>query len=412
MTDIPKINNWRNQPHIDNLNEAIEVIQGIVDQGIEGPAGEDGEDGTDGDNGWSPVLGIESDSGNRYLFVADWVGGEGTKPATGDYIGSTGLVASIDDAINIRGAAGEDGTDGTDGVGVPAGGADGNILVKVSATDYDTTWASNTFIANEDTPGGYGTSGQFISTDGTQLVWASVASDLIGLDDTPSSYGTEGQVLAVNATTDGVEWVDVSGGGASNLTDLNDTPASYGTEGQVLAVNASTDGVEWVDVSSGVTQFTGLSDTPSDYGTDGQVLTSTGSGMAWEDASGGGGLSISFGTFTPTIPAFNGSYNTQNGVYWDLGDVVFISVEFDCSSPGDNSLYVEGLPFTADTNQDVDPAMTLAAPLNLALPSGAEYAVFNAFNNRIYLNDSAGNGATTGSSRFGLLISGWYKKAP
>ena len=35
----------------------------------------------------------------------------------------------------------------------------------------------------------------------------------------------------------------------------------------------------------------------ADQGTDGQVLTSTGSGVAWEDASGGGGSSVAFKTF-------------------------------------------------------------------------------------------------------------------
>lgn len=381
MTNIPKLHNWRNQPNIDNMNEVIEVIQGIVDQGIEGPPGDDGADGTDGDDGWAPVLGIESDSGGRYLFVADWTGGTGTKPATGDYIGSTGLVASIDDAINIRGAAGTDGTDGTDGEGVPIGGADGNILAKASASDYDTTWIENS---------------------------------LVNLSDTPSSLGSSQQHLGIQLdafANPEIVWLDPPSD-TSTLVGLSDTPSSFGSEGQVLAVNANLNGVEWVDVSGGVSQFTGLSDTPAGYGTDGQVLTSTGSGMAWEDAGGGGGgVSITFGTFTPTIPAFTGTYYMQNGVYWDLGDVVWISAEFDCDNPTDSSLYIEGLPFSMKYPQDVDPAFILACPLNASLPTNSKYAVGNAYNDRIYINDENGTGQTTGTTRFGLLISGWYRKA-
>lgn len=40
-----------------------------------------------------------------------------------------------------QGAPGADGTPGADGLGVPAGGAAGTILTKVSAADNDTTWA-------------------------------------------------------------------------------------------------------------------------------------------------------------------------------------------------------------------------------------------------------------------------------
>ena len=38
------------------------------------------------------------------------------------------------------GATGPAGSDGADGQGVPVGGAEGQVLVKSSATDYDTAW--------------------------------------------------------------------------------------------------------------------------------------------------------------------------------------------------------------------------------------------------------------------------------
>lgn len=84
--------------------------QGV--QGIQGPAG---TNGTDGDDGWSPVFAVVTDGERRVLQVSDWTGGTGTKPTTGQYVGSTGLVALIEDGIDIRGAAGAGGGGGGDG---------------------------------------------------------------------------------------------------------------------------------------------------------------------------------------------------------------------------------------------------------------------------------------------------------
>ena len=76
------------------------------DTGDEGPEGPQGPSGGDGDDGWSPLFAIATDGERRVLQVSDWAGGEGTKPATGEYAGSAGLVANIADAINIRGPGG------------------------------------------------------------------------------------------------------------------------------------------------------------------------------------------------------------------------------------------------------------------------------------------------------------------
>jgi hypothetical protein len=70
------------------------------------PAGEKGDQGDQGQKGWSPVLATISDGARRVHQVIDWTGGEGAKPATGDYIGLTGLVPNIADGIDIRGPAG------------------------------------------------------------------------------------------------------------------------------------------------------------------------------------------------------------------------------------------------------------------------------------------------------------------
>jgi len=67
-----------------------------------------------GEKGWAPVLNIVIDGARRVLQVDDWTGGEGTKPATGDYIGATGLVSDIALAVDIRGEQGPSGTGSLD----------------------------------------------------------------------------------------------------------------------------------------------------------------------------------------------------------------------------------------------------------------------------------------------------------
>ena len=62
-----------------------------------------GEKGETGDNGWTPVFATVSDGARRVLQVADWTGGEGTKPATGQFVGATGFEALIANGVDIRG---------------------------------------------------------------------------------------------------------------------------------------------------------------------------------------------------------------------------------------------------------------------------------------------------------------------
>lgn len=42
----------------------------------------------------------------------------------------------------VQGTAGTNGTNGTNGQGVPTGGTSGQILLKNSGTNYDTSWTS------------------------------------------------------------------------------------------------------------------------------------------------------------------------------------------------------------------------------------------------------------------------------
>lgn len=60
-----------------------------------------------GGAGWSPVLAVVSDGNRRVLQVSDWVGGSGLPPDSGGYIGASGLVSLIANAIDIRGSEGK-----------------------------------------------------------------------------------------------------------------------------------------------------------------------------------------------------------------------------------------------------------------------------------------------------------------
>ncbi|WP_341989749.1 hypothetical protein [Azorhizobium sp. AG788] len=59
-----------------------------------------------GDEGWTAVVAAVSDGARRVHRIVDWTGGAGTKPATGQYIGASGSVSAIGDAVDIRGPQG------------------------------------------------------------------------------------------------------------------------------------------------------------------------------------------------------------------------------------------------------------------------------------------------------------------
>lgn len=83
------------------------IVAGIGDAvDVRGPIG------ITGDKGWAPILTAATDGARRVLRVIDWTGGQGTKPASGLYIGASGLVADIADAVDVRGGTGAEGYDG------------------------------------------------------------------------------------------------------------------------------------------------------------------------------------------------------------------------------------------------------------------------------------------------------------
>lgn len=62
-----------------------------------------------GSSGWTPVFAVASDGSRRVLQVVDWIGGTGTKPATGQYLGDSGFVNTAAEATDIRGEGGTGG---------------------------------------------------------------------------------------------------------------------------------------------------------------------------------------------------------------------------------------------------------------------------------------------------------------
>lgn len=66
-----------------------------------------GDPGIPGNVGWTPVFAVVADGGRFVQQVVNWVGGEGTPPESGEYVGPTGFVEDIALAVNIRGAAGD-----------------------------------------------------------------------------------------------------------------------------------------------------------------------------------------------------------------------------------------------------------------------------------------------------------------
>lgn len=98
------------------LTGLTSVIGDAVDiRGSTGLQGIQGIPGDAGDTGWSPEFAVVTDGERRVLQVDDWAGGEGTPPATGDYVGPDGLTAVLAEAVDIRGAVGAAGADGDTG---------------------------------------------------------------------------------------------------------------------------------------------------------------------------------------------------------------------------------------------------------------------------------------------------------
>lgn len=89
-----------------------------------------GDVGPVGGDAWTPVLANVSDGERRVQQIVDWFGGDGTKPDSGKYIGSSGLVDTAAEATDIRGAGGS----GSGDVMGPASSVDGALVAFDGST--------------------------------------------------------------------------------------------------------------------------------------------------------------------------------------------------------------------------------------------------------------------------------------
>jgi hypothetical protein len=114
-------------------------------QGASGSTGLTGSTGATGYQGASGSTGLTGATGEQGIQGASGsTGFTGSTGATGfqGASGSTGLTGSTG-ATGYQGASGSTGLTGATGLGVIAGGLEGQILAKLSDTDYDTTWIDN-----------------------------------------------------------------------------------------------------------------------------------------------------------------------------------------------------------------------------------------------------------------------------
>ena len=109
-------------------------------RGIPGIQGIQGIPGEDADDGWSPVFSVLADGERRVLQVSDWVGGTGTKPTTGQYVGTSGLVDDIENGVDIRGPRGLQGFPG-----IPGRDSVGDVQFSYG---FFTTYSGKSFLAS------------------------------------------------------------------------------------------------------------------------------------------------------------------------------------------------------------------------------------------------------------------------
>lgn len=103
--------------YVDEISEAVDV------RGV-------------GQKGWSPAFAVISDGERRVLQVFDWTGGEGEKPATGQYVSLNGLTDDIAAGIDIRGPVGPQGEIGPQGIQGPMG-ATGSVTEPNQVTNIN-----------------------------------------------------------------------------------------------------------------------------------------------------------------------------------------------------------------------------------------------------------------------------------
>lgn len=184
-------------------------------QGPTGATGAAGAAGAAGVNGWSPVFTLVTDAARRVLQVSDWVGGSGSKPSVGVYVGASGLTAVLASAVDVRGATGAAGSTGSagaagntvlSGTGAPSSGLGVNGDFYIDRTP----WA----MYGPKTAGAWGSSTSLVGPQGPTGATGSTGATGAAGQGVPAG-GSTGQVLAKTSNSDyATGWATPGGGGS------------------------------------------------------------------------------------------------------------------------------------------------------------------------------------------------------
>lgn len=127
--------------------QGIQGIQGIRgekgdkgDKGDAGVAGVQGADGLQGEHGWSPLVRLEVLPEGQFLYVYDWVGGQGDKPDAVGYVTRGGLSQTIDYQTSLKGEQGIQGVQGDRGTSGTNGESNYQIARRNGFTGTEAEW--------------------------------------------------------------------------------------------------------------------------------------------------------------------------------------------------------------------------------------------------------------------------------
>ena len=172
---------------------------------------------------------------------------------------------------------------------------------NLELTGSNVVGAGTVALTNLTVGGSQGSDGQVLTSTGSGIAWENAADVSSAL---PKTGGAMTGAITTNSTFDGRD-VATDGtklDGIEASADVTDT-ANVTAAGALMdseltsiaSVKALNQGVATTDsptfagvTTSGITNTANLQISGA-QGTDGQILTSTGSGVAWEDAAGGGG---------------------------------------------------------------------------------------------------------------------------
>ena len=195
----------------ENINtiEISDVIYQIV--GEEGPQGPQGETGPQGPQGKTGPQGPQGETG-----ATGATGPQGPQGETGA-TGATGPQGPQGET-GATGATGPQGPQGPSGEGVPTGGSAGQVLIKDSATDYDTSWST---LDASDIPYDNTTSGM-TATDVQDAV-SELKSNLTDLqrysltEEIPVGYWVDGSIIYRKTFVGNISGTDVDLGEIPNF---------------------------------------------------------------------------------------------------------------------------------------------------------------------------------------------------